>query len=231
MARILVIDDDRSLVRALRLGLRARGHEVTVARDGEEGLSHAFDIEIDVIVLDLGLPDVDGLIMCRRIREWSAVPIIVLSANDSEDRKVAALNEGADDYVTKPFGMEELEARIRTAMRHSKPDQISTGPVGPSSTLALGTLSIDIDHRETRIDGDIVQLTAREFEVLAFLMQNPSRVCTHQMILAAVWGASYGSESQYLHVYINRLRHKLRASAGVTLKTLPGIGYLLTAGN
>lgn len=230
MARILVIDDDRSLVRALRLGLRAGGHEVTIARDGEEGLGLALRDDIDVIVLDLGLPDIDGLVMCRRIRRWSSVPIIVLSANDSEDRKVAALNEGADDYVTKPFGMAELEARIRTAMRHSRAERVAADPTASIGLLSLGTLSVDIEHREARVDGQILQLTAKEFDVLAFLMRNPSRVCTHQMILSAVWGTSYGEESQYLHVYINRLRNKIRGSSGVILKTLPGIGYLITPG-
>ena len=148
MARVLVVDDDSSLLRVLRLGLRASGHEVIVATNGEQGISQAALGAPDVIVLDLGLPDMDGLVVCRRIREWSEVPIVVLSANDAEDRKVAALDEGADDYVTKPFGMAELEARIRTAIRHRKPEFDGT-----PKTLAAGTLSLDVMLLEAHLDG------------------------------------------------------------------------------
>jgi two-component system KDP operon response regulator KdpE len=225
MARVLVVDDDASLLRVLRLGLRASGHDVLVATDGIQGLSQAALAAPDVIVLDLGLPDIDGLTVCKRIRQWSDVPIVVLSANDAEDRKVAALNEGADDYVTKPFGMAELEARIRTALRHRNAD--SEGPA--PAVLTAGALSLDALRHEARLGGTEIKLTSKEFDVLAYLMRHADKVCTHQMILAAVWGKPYGKESQYLHVYINRLRHKIGDASGTQLRTVPGVGYVLVA--
>jgi two-component system KDP operon response regulator KdpE len=224
MARVLVVDDDPSLLRVLRVGLRARGHEVSVATNGEQGISQAALLAPDVIVLDLGLPDVDGLTVCRRIRTWSDVPIVVLSANDAEDRKVAALNEGADDYVTKPFGMAELEARIRTAIRHQR----SEPEVAAPTALSVGNVTVDLVHHEARIADKPVRLTSKEFGVIAFLMRNEDRVCTHEMILTAVWGSSYARESQYLHVYLNRLRQKLGQDSGLYLRTMPGVGYVLT---
>jgi two-component system, OmpR family, KDP operon response regulator KdpE len=227
MARVLVVDDDPSLLRVLRVGLRARGHEVSVASNGEQGISQAALLSPDVIVLDLGLPDVDGLTVCRRIRAWSDVPIVVLSANDAEDRKVAALNEGADDYVTKPFGMAELEARIRTAIRHQRVE-----PEAPGATeITVGHVSIDLVHHEARVQGAPVRLTSKEFGVLSFLMRNEGKVCTHEMILTAVWGASYARESQYLHVYVNRIRQKLGANSGLFLRAVSGIGYVLSTTN
>jgi two-component system, OmpR family, KDP operon response regulator KdpE len=224
MARVLVVDDDPSLLRVLRVGLRARGHEVSVASNGEQGISQAALLSPDVIVLDLGLPDIDGLTVCRRIRGWSDVPIVVLSANDAEDRKVAALNEGADDYVTKPFGMAELEARIRTAIRHQRVEPDSPG----ATVITVGGVSIDLVHHEAHVKGRPVRLTSKEFGVLSFLMRNEEKVCTHEMILTAVWGASYARESQYLHVYVNRIRQKLGENSGVFLRAVPGIGYVLT---
>jgi len=224
MARVLVVDDDPSLLRVLRLGLRASGHEVSVATNGEQGISQAAVLSPDVIVLDLGLPDIDGLSVCRRIRTWSDVPIIVLSANDAEDRKVAALNEGADDYVTKPFGMAELEARIRTAIRHKRPEP----ELAPPTALSVGNVTVDLVHHEASVSGEPVRLTSKEFGVLSFLMKNEDRTCTHEMILTAVWGSSYARESQYLHVYLNRLRQKLGEDSGLHLRTVPGVGYVLT---
>jgi two-component system KDP operon response regulator KdpE len=221
MARILVVDDDPALLRALRVGLRAAGHEVMTAASGEQGVSQAAATSPEVIVLDLGLPDVDGMTVCRRIRAWDDVPIIVLSASGDEGRKVAALDHGADDYVTKPFGMAELQARIRAALRHRRPeaaDQAAQPRAGP--------LEIDLVRRETRLDGDALELTAKEFDVLAFLTANAGRTCTHEMILRAAWGSSYAREAQYLHAYMHRLRQKLRGSA-VRIRTTPGIGYRL----
>jgi two-component system, OmpR family, KDP operon response regulator KdpE len=222
MAKVLVIDDDPSLLRALRLALRAGGHDVLTAANGEQGMSQAAVATPDVIVLDLGLPDIDGLEVCRRIRQWSDAPVIVLSATDTEDRKVAALDGGADDYMTKPFGMAELEARIRTAIRHRRP-VTDDAPVA----LAVGPLELDLVHREARMDGARVDLTAKEFDVLAFLAQHVGKVCTHQMILVAVWGSSYGREVQYLHAYVHRLRQKLGDPSGSFIRTAPGIGYRL----
>ncbi len=225
MARVLVVDDDPSLLRALRVGLQAGGHEVVTATNGEQGLTQTALGSPDIVVLDLGLPDLDGLDVCRRIRQWTDVPIVILSASGSEERKVAALNGGADDYVTKPFGMAELEARIRTAIRHRRRSPAEEAP----TTVAVGTLELDLVHHEVRAKGQPVELTTKEFEVLSFLARNAGRICTHQMILAEVWGPGYGGEARYLHAYVHRLRHKLDASAGAAIHTVPGVGYSLTA--
>ncbi len=224
MARVLVVDDDPALLRALRVSLNLKGHEVLTAATGEQGISQAALASPDVIVLDLGLPDIDGLKVCRRIREWDDVPIVVLSAIGSEDRKVAALDEGADDYMTKPFGLAELEARIRTAIRHH-----TSSPQATSSTVVTaGPLELDLVHREARLESDPLELTAKEFELLSFLARHAGKTCTHQMILAEVWGRAYSKEAQYLHAYVHRLRQKLGTGAGVAIKTAPGIGYVLT---
>src|SRR5665213_4631480 len=224
VAKVLVIDDDPSLLRALRVGLQASGHQVTTAVNGEQGISQTAVTSPDVVVLDLGLPDIDGQTVCRRIRQWSEVPIIILSASGTEDRKVAALDGGADDYVTKPFGMAELEARIRTAIRHQRVEPDAPG----GSVITVGEVSIDLVHHEAHIKGAPVRLTSKEFGVLSFLMRNEEKVCTHEMILTAVWGAPYARESQYLHVYVNRIRQKLSADSGLHLRAVPGIGYVLT---
>jgi two-component system KDP operon response regulator KdpE len=226
MANVLVIDDDPSLLRALRVGLRAGGHEVTSAMNGEQGITQAATSSPDVIVLDLGLPDVDGMTVCRRIRQWSEVPIVVLSATDAEDRKVAALDGGADDYVTKPFSMAELEARIRTAIRHRKTDPDEQ----PPAEISIGPLRLDMVHREAHLDETSIDLTSKEFDVLAYLAQHAGKTCTHQMILVAVWGAAYAGEAQYLHAYVHRLRQKLHDPSGRLLRTAPGIGYSLSTG-
>ena len=224
MARVLVVDDDRALLRALRVGLVAHHHEVTSAVSGEEGLSRAALDQPDVIVLDLGLPDLDGLEVCQRIRRWSTVPIIVLSATGLEARKVAALDIGANDYVTKPFGMAELEARIRTAIRDRAPEAAHE-----DHHVVVGPLAIDLVHHQAALDGRPLPLTAKEFDLLAFLARHAGKVCTHQMILGRVWGGEYGSESEYLRVYVHRLRRKLGDRDGRLLRTAPGIGYSLTA--
>ncbi|MHB8506658.1 MAG: response regulator transcription factor, partial [Acidimicrobiales bacterium] len=161
VARVLVVDDDRALLRAMRVALAAKGHEVSVAVRGEEGLTKVAVDQPDVVVLDLGLPDLDGLEVCRRVRTWSDVPIIVLSATGLESRKVAALDGGADDYVTKPFGMAELEARIRAALRHRRPEE------GEATQLAVGDLSVDLLHHQVLVGGRDVELTAREFDLVA----------------------------------------------------------------
>jgi two-component system KDP operon response regulator KdpE len=223
MARILVVDDDPALLRALRIALQNEGHEFHSATTGERGISEVSLVSPDVVVLDLGLPDTDGLAVCTRIREWTDVPIIVLSATDSEARKVAALDAGADDYVTKPFSMAELEARIRAALRHGR-----TSAGDQPAELVVGTLEVDLVHREARLGGAPMHLTAREFDLLAYLARYAGKVCTHQMILDAVWGHAYAHETQYLHSYIHRLRQKLSKDAtGVRIETAPGIGYVL----
>lgn len=222
MARVLVVDDDPALLRALRLALSAAGHQVVTAVNGADGLAEATRAGAEVIVLDLGLPDIDGMSVCRQIRGWSDVPIIVLSATRAEDRKVAALDLGADDYVTKPFGMAELEARIRAALRH-RPGQAATEP----AEVSVGDLVMDLVHRHARIGEERMELTSKEFDVLAFLASHPGKVCTHQMILGAVWGTTFSKEAQYLHAYIHRLRQKFGETSGLVIKTAAGIGYLL----
>ena len=226
MARVLVIDDDPSLLKALRLGLRAGGHDVTVAANGEHGLTQTAAAAPDVVILDLGLPGMDGLEVLRRIREWSAVPVLVLSAVDNEARKVAALDVGADDYVTKPFGMAELEARIRAAIRRRSPPS----EPGEKTILQAGPLEVDLVHHQAYRDRSLLDLTSKEFEVLAFLVRHAGKTCTHEMILAAIWGRGYGREAQYVHTYVHRLRQKLGDPAGTLIRTVPGIGYVLEVG-
>jgi two-component system KDP operon response regulator KdpE len=225
MAKVLVIDDDRSLLRALRLGLQSEGHEVSTAMNGESGLSQTAIAQPDVVVLDIGLPDMDGLEVCRRIREWSDVPVIILSATGTENRKVTALDGGANDYVTKPFSMAELEARIRVVVRNRSPEP----ETGQAPVLELGDLRLDLVHHEATLAGHHVGLTAKEFEVLSFLARHAGRTCTHQMILGAVWGVGYGQEAQYVHAYVHRLRHKLGDEQGELIRSVPGVGYLLVA--
>ncbi len=224
MAKILLVDDDPSLLRALRIGLHARGYEMILARTGEEGVVQASLHRPDVVVLDLGLPDLDGIEVCHRIRDWSDVPIIVLSATGDEGRKVAALDQGADDYVTKPFGMAELEARLRVALRRRTGPNDQHGP----TELVVGRLTVDLVHHMAMLDGRPLDLTGREFDLLAYLARHSGKVCTHQMILAEVWGSGYAQQSHYLRVYAHRLRRKL-GDAGEMLHTQPGIGYQLLA--
>jgi two-component system KDP operon response regulator KdpE len=222
VARVLVVDDDRSLLRALRLGLQSEGHEVTTAETGEQGLAQTALLAPDVVVLDIGLPDIDGLSVCRRIREWSDVPIIILSATGDENRKVAALDGGANDYVTKPFSMAELEARVRVVVRN----RIVESAEG-ATEIRCGDLGLDLIHHDVTYRGADVALTSKEFEVLSFLARHAGRTCTHQMILSAVWGVGYTKEAQYIHAYVHRLRQKLDDEEGLVLRTVPGVGYYL----
>jgi two-component system KDP operon response regulator KdpE len=227
LAKLLLIDDERALRRALAIGLRARGYEVIIAETGEEGLSLAALEAPDVIVLDLGLPDLDGIEVCRRIREWTQTPIVVLSAHHGEARKVEALNQGADDYITKPFGMAELEARLRVALRHRA--QVSDPFDTP--VVEVGPLRIDLAARTVTVRGAAVVLTAREFDFLAFLARNAGRVITHRMLLEEVWGPGYGTEAHYLRVYANHIRKKIEDDPAhpTLLLTNPGVGYQLVA--
>ena len=220
---MLVVDDEPAIVRVLTAALTARGHRVSAALTGEEALDRAAAEAPSVIVLDLGLPDLDGIEVCRRLRAISGVPIIVLSAEGADDRKVAALDEGADDYVTKPFSMPELMARVRVAMRH-----------GPRSgdlddvVLEVGDVRIDLARHEVSVGGHPVELTPKEFGFLAVLARRPGRVVTHRTILQEVWGPAYGTETQYLRVYASQLRRKLDEDpAAPRLVTEPGVGYRL----
>jgi two-component system KDP operon response regulator KdpE len=217
--KILLIDDDRSLIKALSIGLRAHGFVVVAAVSGIEGVSQASLAQPDAIVLDMSLPDLDGATVCERIRSFSEVPIIVLSALASEERKVDALDRGADDYVTKPFGMAELEARLRVVLRRSHVGETPSEP-----EMDIGPLRVDLVHMSAWLDGESLALTAKEFELLAFLVRHAGKVCTQQMILREVWGATYSNEAHYLRVYAHRLRKKL-GRHGDMLVTHPGIGY------
>jgi two-component system KDP operon response regulator KdpE len=223
MAHVLVIDDDHSLLRALRLGLESEGHEVSTAVNGERGISQTALLSPDIVVLDIGLPDMDGLVVSQRIRQWSDVPIIILSATGDEHRKIDALNGGADDYVTKPFSMGELEARIRAVLRNRGAEATEAS----DATLDLGSLIVDLVHHEVHHNGEKVELTAKEFGVLAYLARYAGKTCTYQMILGAVWGTGYGDEAAYVHAYVHRLRQKLNDEEGTLIQTTPGVGYSL----
>jgi len=224
---ILVIDDEPQILRALRTILTAKKFRVTTAGCGEDGLALAATALPDLVILDLGLPDIDGFTVCARLREWSNVPIIVLSVRESEQDKVRALDQGADDYLVKPFGIEELLARIRVALRHSA--QI---PGNQESIIKAGDLTIDLArHIVTREDTE-VRLTATEFKLLAYLAQHPGRVLTHQSILSKVWGFEYLDDVEYLRVYISQLRKKLEPDPRHPRHLLsePGVGYRFSEG-
>jgi two-component system KDP operon response regulator KdpE len=225
LTKVLVVDDDPSLVKALRIGLSARGDDVVTANTGADAITQVALLRPDLVILDLGLPDLDGLEVCRRIRQFSGVPVVVLSAYGDERRKVEALDGGADDFITKPFGMAELEARLRVAIRHAASRQ-ENGSASPASSQ-VGALDIDRVHHMSRLGGIELGLTAREFDLLAYLAQHAGKVCTHHMILKDVWGPGYGAESNYVRVYAHRLRKKLGDDEGRMLRTVPGIGYQL----
>jgi two-component system KDP operon response regulator KdpE len=223
VSRVLVVDDERSILRAVGAGLEARGYDVRSASTGQQALDALATDPPDVVILDLGLPDLDGVDVCRRARAWTSVPIIVLSAAGSDERKVAALDAGADDYVTKPFSMPELLARVRVALRHGARGQ----DVEPA-TLVVGDVLVDLANHAVTVDGRAVSLTPKEFDFLALLARWPGRVLTHRMILQEVWGAEYGTETQYLRVYASQLRKKLADDPdNPRLVTEPGVGYRL----
>jgi len=223
---ILVIDDEPQILRALRTILTEKGFRVTTAVRGEEGLTLAAANTPDVVILDLGLPDMDGIEVCSRLREWTPCPIIVLSVRDAEHDKVAALDRGADDYLTKPFGIEELLARVRVALRHSTRTQ------GAQSQLVkAGPLAIDLAWHTVTRDAEEVKLTATEFKLLAYLAANRGRVLTHRSILTQVWGPADADHTEYLRVYIRQLRMKLEADPQRPeyILTEPGVGYRFLA--
>jgi two-component system KDP operon response regulator KdpE len=224
MTTILVIEDTPAIGRALRAALEARDYEVVVALTGEAGIDAAAVRDPAAIILDLGLPDIDGEEVCRRIRAWSDVPIIVLTVDDAEHRKVTALDLGADDYVTKPFSTPELLARLRVALRRQR---VSAGePVDP--VLHVGDIEVDVPHHRVTVGGEEVDLTPKEFAFLALLARYAGRVLTHRAILQEVWGPEYGSETQYLRVYASQIRKKLHDDPSAPrLVTEPGVGYRL----
>jgi two-component system KDP operon response regulator KdpE len=223
---ILVIDDEPQILRALRTILGAHKYRVTVAQTGEEGLALAAAEHPDIIILDLGLPDMDGITVCAQLREWTEVPIIILSVRDQERDKVKALDAGADDYLVKPFGIEELMARIRVALRHLAKSQ------GDHETLiASGPIEIDLVRHIVKRDGIEVKLTATEFKLLAHLASHAGKVLTHQNILSNVWGSEYLDNVEYLRVFMSQLRKKLEADPRQPryLISEPGVGYRFVA--
>jgi len=224
MTRVLVIDDEPSILRALRINLTARNYEVSTACDGTSGLAAISRERPDAVILDLGLPDMDGTQVIHGVRGWSTTPIIVLSVWGAEHQKVAALDAGADDYVTKPFGMDELLARLRAAIRRAVP-----APDEPVVTTE--DFTVDLAAKRVTKDGADVRLTPTEWQLLEILVRNRGRLITQKQLLQDVWGPSYGSESNYLRVYIAQLRRKLEPepSRPRYLLTEPGMGYRFQA--
>jgi two-component system KDP operon response regulator KdpE len=218
---VLVVDDEPQILRALQTNLRGAGYDVATAATAGEALSAAAMRPPDAVILDLVLPDGSGIDVVRELRTWSAAPILVLSVVGDEAEKVAALDAGADDYVQKPFGIDELLARLRALLRRAGP---STDPV-----LSVGELVIDLEKRLVTVEGRRVQLTPNEFELLRVLAQNEGKLMTHPAILREVWGPAYGTESHYLHVYVSQLRRKLEVDPARPryLLTEPGAGYRL----
>ena len=223
---ILVIDDESQILRAMRTILTEKQFKVTTASRGEEGLTLAAANEPDIVILDLGLPDMDGVEVCARLREWTQCPIIVLSVRDSERDKVAALDAGADDYLTKPFGIEELLARVRVALRHSTLAQGTQ-----SKVVKAGTLTIDLAWHIVKREDEEIKLTGTEYKLLSYLAGNHGRVLTHQSILTQVWGPADANHTEYLRVYMRQLRKKLEDNPERPqyILTEPGIGYRFIA--
>ena len=219
---VLVIDDELQLRRLLRVCLDADGYRVLEAATGQEGISEVAQHRPDVVVLDLGLPDMDGLTVLKRLREWSQVPVVMLSVRDREDDKIGALDNGADDYVTKPFATGELLTRLRVAMRHNRSSS-------DSALFRSGRLEVDLTTRVVKVGGREVKLTATEYALLRLFVRHAGKVLTHQQILREVWGPNYIHQTQYLRVYVGHLREKLEAEPAnpSLLLTEPGIGYRL----
>lgn len=220
-SRILVADDEPKILMFIRANLSARGYEVHVAQDGVEAVDVAARVIPDVIVLDVNMPRMDGIEACRRIREWSNMPIIMLSVRGDEVDKVRALDEGADDYVTKPFGIDELLARIRVALRRSK-NASSPGPA-----FVAGDLEVDFSTRLVKRHGKVLKLTPTEYELLTYLVSNRGKVVSHRQILHSVWGTEYGEESESVRVFIRQLRIKIEEdpSDPQLIRTETRVGY------
>jgi two-component system, OmpR family, KDP operon response regulator KdpE len=218
----LIIDDELQIRRLLRVNLEANGYRVVEATTGQEGITQAAQCRPEVVVLDLGLPDMDGVTVLKRLREWTRVPVIVLSVRDREEDKVAALDNGADDYVTKPFSTAELLARLRVAQRHAQPS-------AEASHFRTGRLEVDLTARLVKLNDREVRLTATEYSLLRLFIQHAGKVLTHRHILREVWGPNALEQTHYLRVYIARLRDKLEIepSKPRLILTEPGVGYRL----
>ncbi|MEA2452381.1 MAG: two-component system, OmpR family, operon response regulator KdpE [Actinomycetota bacterium] len=219
-ARVLVVDDDPQMQRAVTNALRARGYSVFTAGDGETALEMLAAEQLDLVLLDLGLPNLDGREVIERLRAWSEIPVIVLSVRDGQDEKAAALDAGADDYITKPFGAKELLARMRAVLRRASPDQ-------PEPILRFGELEIDIPRQLVKLDGNAIHLTPTEYRLLEAMVSSPGKLLTHGWLLQRVWGPGYATESHYLRLYVRQLRQKLNDDPSLPrwITTEPGVGY------
>lgn len=220
---LLLIEDDPQVRRFLRNSIPPQGYRLVEASTGEEGLSLASQYVPDVVLLDLGLPDLDGVQVLERFRAWSQAPVIVISARDQERQKVEALDAGADDYVAKPFGFPELLARIRVALRHA----VRRAAANAATTFDSGPLHVDLEARKVLVDGDEVHLTPIEYKLLVLLVRHAGRVVTHKQLIEAVWGPRSSAQAQYLRVYMTHLRRKLEQGRIRLFTTEPGVGYRL----
>ncbi|MEV0038011.1 response regulator transcription factor [Streptomyces sp. NPDC050804] len=223
MPRVLVVEDEPQLARALEINLRARGYDVAVAPDGKTALRLAAAHPPDAVLLDLGLPDMPGIAMMRGLRTWSQAPVLVVSARSTSDEKVAALDAGADDYITKPFGMEELLARLRAATRRADPGSRSDG----TAVVTANGFTLDLLAKKARRDGNDIRFTPTEWHLLEVLIRNRGRLVSRRQLLQEVWGPACRTRSNYLRVYMAHLRRKLEAdpSHPRSLITVPGMGY------
>ncbi len=224
---VLVIEDEPQVRRFLRATLTAHGYQIIEAREGREGLREAATRNPDLVLLDLGLPDIDGVDVTRQLREWTLTPIVVLSARDQESEKIEALDAGADDYLTKPFGAGELLARIRVALRHAKQNRESSR----DPLFCVGDLRVDLAARSVAVADREVHLTPTEYKMLAILIKHSGKVITHRQLLKEVWGLAYAEHTNYLRVFMAQLRHKLEADPARPryLLTEPGVGYRIKA--
>lgn len=218
--KILLIDDETQITRVLRRGLGARGYEVRVASDGRSGVELFHDLRPDLIITDLSMPEMNGIEVCREIRKVSEVPIIVLSVKGEERSKVQALDAGADDYITKPFGMDELFARVRAALRRSP-------GLNEPSRFEAGDFAIDVETHQAVVRGSEVHLTPKEFELLTYLLKNHGKVMTHRSLLAAIWGGNFTEQNEYLRVFVGNLRKKIEPDPAKPryILTEPWVGY------
>jgi two-component system, OmpR family, KDP operon response regulator KdpE len=226
---ILLIDDEPQMRRFLRISLESQGYELVEADNGQEGLTCAATRNPDVILLDLGLPDIDGLEVLGKIREWSPVPVIVISAREQEQDKIKALDSGADDYLIKPFSAGELLARIRVALRHRAVQQGGQ----PEPVFVLNTLRVDLAKRQVFVSDAEVHLTPIEYKLLSYLIRNVGKVVTHKQLLKEVWGSAYADQMHYVRVYMGMLRHKLEEDPACPRYFInePGVGYRMRSGD
>lgn len=227
--KILVVDDEPQLIRVLRTGLKSRGYDIRAAADGLAGLELFTDWRPDLVITDLAMPNVDGIEFCRRLREISQVPIIVLSAKGEEKTKVEALDIGADDFVTKPFGIDELLARVRASLRRANAPPINEAT---QTTLDVGDFHVDLESRAVTVRDNEIHLTPKEFDLLIYFIKHPGKVLTHRTLLAAIWGNNYVEQNEYLRVFVGNLRKKVEPdSTPRYILTEPWIGYRFDPGS